>query len=349
MTLAWRWLPALIVLAGCPTTAERVTVPRDAGAVVDATSTDRPVAVDAPVTPADRPSADVPVDRGAPVDTGPAVLGPDTVIFTGSLPNTAGRSTARLTVGGRERQMLVYLPATRSASPPLLVLFHGTNDSADAVFSESAAQRVADANGVVVIAPQAVDQTVSDWDHPDSEGVWWQTYPSVSPDTNPDTLLVRAILVAAQRVYSVDPTRIYLLGHSNGAFFAQLLANTIGERIAAWASSSGGLCNCATRPDCTFVGRGTTCAALASQSGWCACTGPDKPGPIRTSGRRPPAYLTHGSNDDIVSAHFTCNLASRLAAAGFEVETVIRDNEQHVMPDDFAVTVWPWLFRHRRD
>ena len=281
-------------------------------------------------------------------DVGTPGLVADPVAFTGALPSGTGRNTARLTVGGAAREVLVYVPASHGASPPLLVLFHGTNDSAEAVFNESAAQRVADENGVVVVAPQAVDQPVSDWDHPDALGVWWETFPSVDPDTNHDLLLLRAILVAAQRAYAVDPSRVYLLGHSNGAFFAQLAADTLGERVAAWASSSGGLCNCPLRSDCAFRGRGTTCATLAAQAGWCRCSGPDKPGPVRTTGRRPPAYLTHGADDEMVSPYFTCALASRLGAAGFEVETVIRDGEQHVMPDNFAALVWPWLFRHRR-
>ena len=288
-----------------------------------------------------------PPDRGAR-EVGPAESA-DPVSFRGALPGAVGRRTGTLTVGGQAREVLVYVPRTRPAAPPLLVLFHGTNDSAGAVFAESAAQRVADEHGVVVLAPQAVDQAASDWDHPDSLGVWWETSPSVNPDTNRDLLFVRALLVAAQRAYGVDPARIYLLGHSNGAFFAQLVANTLGERIAAWASSSGGLCSCPLRTDCAFSGHGSSCADLARQPGWCHCRGADQPGPIRTAGRRPPAYLTHGSSDDLVSAYFTCALAGRLAAAGFEVETVIRDGEQHVMPDHFAVEVWPWLFRHRRE
>jgi poly(3-hydroxybutyrate) depolymerase len=364
-------LAALLLLAGCHTASEWVEVPRDAAVGAEVPSLDRGVTVDqgaadagpAPVdrptadlgfdtgpAPVDRPAVDLGVDAGpAPVDRGPVVLGPDPVSFTGTLPAVTGRGTGTLTVGGQAREVLVYVPSSRGASPPLLVLFHGTNDTAGAIFSESAAQRVANDHGVVVVAPLAVYQGVSDWDHPDSEGRWWETYPSVNPDTNRDLLLLRAVLVAAQRAYAVDPARIYLLGHSNGAFFAQLAANTVGERIAAWASSSGGLCNCPTRPDCTFTGRGTSCASLAAQSGWCACSGPDKPGPIRTAGRRPPAYLTHGSSDDIVTPYFTCALASRLSAAGFEVETVMRDGDLHVMPDAFAVTVWPWLFRHRRE
>lgn len=283
-----------------------------------------------------------------PGNAGPLAMDPDPVSFRGALPSASGSSRASLTVDGQPREALVYLPRSVEASPPLLLLFHGTNDSAEAVFSESAAQRVADEHGVVVIAPRAVEHDEHDWDHPDSQGIWWETWPSVDPNTNRDLLLVRALLVAAQRAYSVDPSRIYLLGHSNGAFFAQLVANTLGERIAAWASSSGGLCNCAVRPDCTFQGSGTTCAALARQSGWCGCAGPDKPGPVNTSARRPPAYITHGTGDDTVSVYFSCALDARLRAAGYEVETVLRDGAPHVMPDDYAATVWPWLARHVR-
>ena len=49
------------------------------------------------------------------------------------------------------------------------------------------------------------------------------------------------------------------------------------------------------------------------------------------------------------SALATTAASMGLASKGFEVETVIRDGEQHVMPDRFAVEVWPWLFRHRLD
>jgi len=290
-----------------------------------------------------------PEPAARPVDAGMLPMDANPVSFQGTLPSAPGSSRASLTVNGQTREALVYVPRSIGAAPPLLLLFHGTNNSPESVFSDSDAQSVADEHGVVVIAPSALDQEQHDWDHPDSQGIWWETWPSVDPNTNRDLLLVRALLVAAQRAYSVDPSRVYLIGHSNGAFFAQLVANTLGEHVAAWASSSGGLCTCDLRTDCTFTGRGDSCASLSSQSGWCGCRGAEKPGPIRTSGRRPPAYLTHGSSDEQVSPYFTCALSARLAAVGFEVETVIRDGDEHVMPDRFAVSVWPWLFRHRLD
>lgn len=321
--------------------APDVTAPRDGGAQPDVV-TPRDVVTSPDVTL--RPDAVAPVDAGAPA------VPDDTIAFTGSLPAASGETTGRLTVDGVVREMLVRVPSARGASPPLLVMFHGTNDSPDGMVSESGARGVVDERGVILVAPQAREQHSPDWDHPDdgAEGVWWETYPSTSADTNPDLKLVRAILVAAQRAYHVDPSRVYFVGHSNGAFFTQLAAMTLHDRVAAWASSSGGLCACPRRPDCMFMGSGTTCAALARMSGWCSCGGTERPGPINTAARRPPAYITHGTGDDTVSVYFSCALDARLRAAGYEVETVLRDGAPHVMPDDFAATVWPWLARHVR-
>lgn len=315
--------------------------PPDTGAPMDAVTP-----VDRGSVTVDQPAVDTGRDTG-PVDVGTLPTGPDTIAFTGSLPTGTGRLTGSLTVGNRVRPLLVDRPANAGASAPLVVLFHGTNDTSEEVMRNGGSSSFAAANGVIVIAPRAGNQTVADWDHPDQEGVWWSTYPSTSPLTNPDLLLVRAILVAAARDYGTDARRVYFVGHSNGAFFAQLASMQLHERVAAWASSSGGLCNCRVRPDCMFFGRGTSCGALQSMPGWCGCVGDDKPGPINTTGRLPPAYLTHGSSDDIVSPYFTCALASRLQSAGYTVETHIRDNEQHVMPDDFLAEVWPFLSRHR--
>ncbi|MEZ4410782.1 MAG: PHB depolymerase family esterase [Polyangiales bacterium] len=323
---------------------------RDLG--LDAPPVDPPSGMDAASASdatVDAPGVDAPIDVPAPDDVPLGPVPADTVMFTGSFADAPGERTARLTVGGQLREMLVYVPRTRAKRAPLLVLLHGTNDTPEAIFSEGAARDVADANGVLLVGPSAVFQSTSDWDHPDQEGRWWRTAPSVDPNTNPDLLLLRAIFAAAIRDWNVDPDRVYLIGHSNGAFFAQLAAMTLNDRVAAWASSSGGLCNCRERPDCAFAGEGSTCAALALRPGWCACSGPDLPGPVNARGRRPPAWITHGSNDDIVSVYYSCALASRLASAGYDTRVEIRDGEQHVMPDRFAETVWPWLSARRRE
>ena len=281
-------------------------------------------------------------DSGTTTDSGTA----DPVSYSGSLRVVAGRSRQTLTVAGLSRPMTVYLPSSRGSAPPLVMAFHGTGGNGDQVFDESGAQAMANNNGVVVIAPDSQWMSGGDWDHP-SESGYWQTWPDVDPNHNVDLLLARAIMVEAQRRFGVDAHRIYSIGHSNGAFFAQLVATQIPSRIAGYGSSSGGLVQCSTTQSCHFQGHGTTCDALRTQPGWCNCTGPDKPGPVPTSGRIPPAYLAHGTADPMVSVQYTCALSDRMRVASATNLVVLRDGDGHVLPSTFASDAWAFLSAYR--
>lgn len=281
-------------------------------------------------------------------DAGPAISAPmaaDTVSYTGSFAVRNGRSRAQLRVAGEARDVTVYLPSTRPSAPALVLAFHGTNGSGDVMLDESSARAMADRSGAVFIAPDSRWMPRGDWDHA-TEETYWQTS-GVSPGANPDLLLTRAIIVEAQRRFGVDPRRIYAIGHSNGGFFAELVATQLSSRIAGFAVSSAGLVRCSTTRGCRFQGSGSTCAALRTQAGWCACSGPDLPGPIPTSGRIPPAYLTHGTRDPLVSVQYTCALAERMAGAGAAATVVLRNGDGHVMPETFALDAWTFLSSRR--
>lgn len=325
----------------CAPGAADAGAPRDTGAAVDTgTRIDVPVVVD----------TGAPRDTGTPVDTGTTIPGSDPIAYSGSFSGSSGRSSATITVSGRgARSVLVYAPSSRGASPPLVVLFHGTGDTASAIFSESRAQSVADANGVIIVAPQALDNRPSDWDHPDSQGVWWLTYPNVDPNTNEDLLLTRALLVEARRRYNVDPARVYAIGHSNGAFFATLVASALAERIAGYGTSSGGLIRCANRESCTATASGSTCANLSAAPSQCRCTGIEKPVALRTDGTMPPGYFAHATDDDIVSPYYTCALASRMTAVGQSTfRTVLRTGDGHSLPPEFLGNAYGYLSAFRR-
>ena len=273
-------------------------------------------------------------------DAGP--LATDNVSYTGSFVVRAGRSRAQLHVAGLPRDVTVYLPATRPIAPPLVLAFHGTNGSGDVMLDESSARAMADRNGAVFIAPDSRWLSHGDWDHA-TEETYWETSPNNNPNSNPDLLLVRAIIVEAQRRFGVDPRRVYAIGHSSGGFFTELVSTQLAARIAGFATSSAGLVRCGSTPGCRFQGRGTTCAALRPQAGWCGCSGADLPGPMPASGRIPPAYLTHGTRDPLVSVQYTCALAERMAGAGAANRVVLRDGDGHVMPDTFALDAWAFL------
>jgi poly(3-hydroxybutyrate) depolymerase len=332
-----------------------IDVPIDRGTVVDV-PVDRGSVIDVPVdlgsvidVPVDRGSVidtgvDVPVDRGSAADTGVPPMDP--VAYSGSFAARTGRFTATLTVRGERRSVVLMVPTSANASPPLLMIFHGTNGDGSVAMTEANAQALANSEGVIVAAPSSRWLPNGDFDHATAE-TYWETAPNADIDNNADLLLVRAIMVEAQRAYGVDPTRIYAMGHSNGAFFAEFVAVLLRDRIAAFSENSGGLVRCARTTSCGFQGSGTTCAALRAQSGYCSCAGAELPVPVPSSGRMPPGLLTHGTRDPLVSVYYTCTLAELMTARGYTQVTQLFNGEGHGVPTNWAQLVWPFFAGRR--
>jgi poly(3-hydroxybutyrate) depolymerase len=300
------------------------------------------------------PRADAGPSVGCPGE--PGVPTPPPIAYTGTFPQTDGSTTASLGVAGLDRQVELYLPPGRGAAPPLLIVLHGTyGNGAEMVGPDRPRgfENLADAHGLVVAAPSARELVAGDWDqHGDGETgrTYWETWPrddpsrGADPGRNPDLLLVRAIIAEAERAYGVDSRRVYVIGHSNGGFFSLHVAVVLRDRIAAFAENSSGMVRCDDTSSCTFSGTGTTCAALAAEAGFCACSGREKPICLPASGRMPPGYLRHSNDDDTVSVAYTCDLAARMQALGHDVSVVIGDFAGgHSIPDTLADDAWAFF------
>lgn len=137
---------------------------------------------------------------------------------------------------------------------PVVLALRGTGCDADSLLDEAGLQPFADVHGAVVLAPTPEAQRHGDWDHSDGTCYWDTT--DLDPNVNNDILFARALLSAAWRDLRGDPARTYVLGHSNGAFFAVALASVLRNRFAAMATNAGGLVPCATTASCAFVARG---------------------------------------------------------------------------------------------
>ena len=287
----------------------------------------------------------------------PDLLQPDTsggaVSYTGSFPSGTGYKTAYLGVGGfSNRKVVLYTPQGLANKPALLITLHGTHGDAKQFIQQSYAKGLADSKKVLIASPQARKMTKGDWDSHYPNDIYWETYPAVNPNTNPDLLLIRAIILEAQKARNVDPRRVYVLGHSNGGFFSILVAMTLPDKIAAFVANSSGLVRCATMPDCSFsTSSGNTCAKLSARSGYknCAakCTGAEKPGPVATTGRKPPGYLAHSNDDSTISVYYTCTLAARMAALGYSSKVTIYSGNGHSIPYNLAVDAWPWVSQYQ--
>jgi polyhydroxybutyrate depolymerase len=137
-----------------------------------------------------------------------------------------------LYVGDRFRYYEAHLPDNyRAGTPlPLVMVLHGGGGYAAFMRYQSGMDEVSDEQDFIVLYPAGSHQTYVDrclfWNagvaqvHEKQRGV-------------DDVAYIRAVLDDAQRMFSVDPQRVYACGMSNGAQMCYLLAARMPYRIAA--------------------------------------------------------------------------------------------------------------------
>lgn len=130
-----------------------------------------------------------------------------------------------LTVGGQSRRYRLVAPASAGAKPPLMIALHGMLiDSPSLMPLYSGLDDMARAHGCVLVYPKSF------------ENHWPLSF---------DTKLQRelqfldALVGEMQRTRGTDPQKIYLLGMSNGGYFAVVVASRRSQYLAGLAVHSG--------------------------------------------------------------------------------------------------------------
>ena len=153
-----------------------------------------------------------------------------------SIPPSSAAVVPSDLVVGEDRPVTVHLPASYDANQPapLLILLHGYTSSGQEQSAYFNLAPAADARGFVYAYP---DGTI------DSQGnrFWNATDTCCDFDrTGVDDVGYLAGVIADIRAeVAIDPKRIYVLGHSNGAFMAYRLACDEGKVVAAIVSLAG--------------------------------------------------------------------------------------------------------------
>jgi poly(3-hydroxybutyrate) depolymerase len=133
-----------------------------------------------------------------------------------------------LDVDGVTRTALLVVPADVSGPVPLVVAFHGHGGSGHRF------DRVMDVEGrwpeAAVVYPDGLTGHAG---RTDPEGVrsGWQT--AAGDEGDRDIAFYDELLDAVGDAIPIDPDRLYLVGHSNGARFASVLLAERGEAVAA--------------------------------------------------------------------------------------------------------------------
>lgn len=164
-------------------------------------------------------------------------------------------------VGGRERTCVAVIPRPLPPGAPLLLIFHGSNQSAQGIRAAtgSAFDRLAAQHGWIVVYPDAYRGTWNDCRTASH-------FPSQLEGID-DVGLARALITHFRDHHQIDRSRVYAAGYSNGG---QLVF-----RLAAEAAGD-------------FAGLAAIAATQPTDDNW-SCGVPGQPVPmLLISGTRDP-------------------------------------------------------------
>src|SRR6478735_3221891 len=138
-----------------------------------------------------------------------------------------------------QRPITVREPAgyDKGKPAPLLLVLHGYGLTAKLETSYLGIDAVADAHGMLVVAPEG---TKND----EGKQYWNATEACCAPDGAndvDDSTYLAAVIDDVTSRYDVDDHQVFVLGHSNGGFMAYRMACDHADVIAAVASLEGAM------------------------------------------------------------------------------------------------------------
>ena len=197
------------------------------------------------------------------------------------------------------RQYRLVVPHSLPAEPvPILFAFHGIGDSPEGMAAYSALDRLAADSRFILVYPAA-------------RRAMWTTVnvDAENLDENPDIRFFDRLLEDLAGRFPIDPNRIHLVGMSNGASLAQLLAFA--------------------RPNV---------AAVVAHSG-------PKPHGLRESARPFPIMLLAGDED--LAAEAMTSDAEEYRASKHPVELIPIPGLGHEWSKSHNAAIWEFLSRHK--
>ena len=141
--------------------------------------------------------------------------------------------TETLFFDGQDREYIIYVPEIYDGTldVPVLFSFHGGGGYASDFIQTNDMRPLADTANFIAVYPQgAIDPEggTTSWIHK-------------APTDHDDIFFVEAIIEAISLEYSIDQSRIYACGYSEGAILSYELGCRLNSKIAAFAAVSGSM------------------------------------------------------------------------------------------------------------
>lgn len=150
----------------------------------------------------------------------------------GRAQSTIASGQARsIIVGGQERTFLLYVPAAYDPRTPvpLVLVFHGGRGTGEKMAEQTQFHRLGGSKGFIVVYPDGYN---NGW--ADGRGTTKAERAGIN-----DVVFVKALIDRLTKELSIDETRIYATGVSNGGIFSNRLGCELAERFAAIAPVVG--------------------------------------------------------------------------------------------------------------
>jgi len=141
-------------------------------------------------------------------------------------PKSPGRYLERMSSGGLNRQYVLRVPSAynRSRPLPLVVLLHGWTGTAAAIESHTGFGDKAEREGFVLAVPEGLGRPQA----------WNVGFLDLTGNQHPnDAAFVADLIDQVKKEVGIDPNRVFVAGHSNGAMLAHLVGAKYGDRVAA--------------------------------------------------------------------------------------------------------------------
>ena len=153
-----------------------------------------------------------------------------------------GDFKAELRSGGRTRTYRLHVPTTikPEEAVPLVIVLHGLGQDGNDIRRLSGFDAVADERGGLVAYLDGAKDMVATWTY----------YGFAVPDDLDDVQFVVDVIDEVAETFTIDRTRVYAAGYSNGGLFAHQLGCQLRGRLAAIASVAASL-HTVTRTLCT--------------------------------------------------------------------------------------------------
>ena len=130
--------------------------------------------------------------------------------------------------GSAKRSYILHVPSTYSSATavPLMIALHGHSWTAARFRDTSLLDQVADSKNFIIA-------------YPDGEGSMWNAGNCCSTLGTDDVTLISGMIDSISSKYNIDKSRVWVLGHSNGAMMAYRAACEISEKVTAIAVGAG--------------------------------------------------------------------------------------------------------------